>query len=184
MATYNSLTMIRDDLEHIPSYSFPEGFSLRLFEGNNDRKVWIETTDGADPFQSINAKTFKSQFKENFSTLRQRMFFVLVDTTPVGSCTAWYDENYHRPELGRIHWLSILPNYQGRGLAKATLSHVLTHMITLGITAGYLVIDSRRIPAISLYLSFGFKPWEQKAEDPAHWAEVNPYLKPPRVTGR
>ena len=55
-----------------------------------------------------------------------------------------------------MHWVAILPAYQGRGLAKPLLAQVMQTMAVLGHRQVYLTTQRFRRAAIGLYTSFGF----------------------------
>jgi GNAT superfamily N-acetyltransferase len=81
---------------------------------------------------------------------------------------------------GRVHWMAILPEFQGRGLGKALLSTICHRLRELGHERAYLHTSAARIPAIKLYLKFGFEPMIRNAEERAVWKEVLAGL--PRVS--
>ncbi len=68
-----------------------------------------------------------------------------------------------------MHWLAVLPQYQGRGLGKVLLSAVCQRLRALGHTATYLCTANVRERAIQLYFKFGFVPFIENDEQRAAW---------------
>ena len=58
---------------------------------------------------------------------------------------------------GRIHWVGIIPAFQGQGLSKPLLSAALARL-TLDYRRAYLTTETTSYREINLYLSFGFMP--------------------------
>src|SRR5207248_4802613 len=76
----------------------------------------------------------------------------------IGTGTAWFNDNFEGKSFGRVHWLAILPEFQGRGLGKPLLTAICSRLRDLGHERAYLTTSTQRIPAIRLYLRFGFVP--------------------------
>jgi len=95
----------------------------------------------------------------------------------IGTATAWFNNDYYGQPYGQLHWVAIVPEAQGQGLAKPLLSIVLNRMAELGHTRCYLGTSTARIPAINLYCKFGFVPHVRNADDLAVWREMRPLVK-------
>ena len=144
-------------MNNIPAYSLPENYSIRPYRAG-DEASWVELQKCADKFNKIDIELFRKSFGRNENILSQRMFFLLApDKKIIGTAAAWFDNDYHGEKYGRIHWVAIHPDYQGKGLSKPLLSTVCQKLIQLGHEKCYLTTSSARIPAIKLYLKFGFK---------------------------
>jgi ribosomal protein S18 acetylase RimI-like enzyme len=78
---------------------------------------------------------------------------------------------------GRVHWVAILPAFQGRGLAKPLLTAVCLRLRELGHTSAYLSTSAARIPALNLYRQFGFAPVIRDEMERAVWQEIELYLR-------
>ena len=63
-----------------------------------------------------------------------------------GTTTAWYNEDYRGLPFGRVHWVAIVPEMQGRGLAKPIMSAVCHRLRELGHGRAYLTTTTVRIP--------------------------------------
>ena len=170
------ITMIRPDMDGIPVYPIPEDYSIRLYRAG-DKVSWVELQSYADKFNKIDIELFHKSFGHDENSLSQRMFFLLSpDKEIIGTAAAWFDNDYHGEKYGRIHWVAIHPNYQGKGLSKPLLSMVCQKLIQLGHDKCYLTTSSARIPAINLYFKFGFKAEIISPEDETVWKDIKRIL--------
>jgi ribosomal protein S18 acetylase RimI-like enzyme len=112
--------------------------------------------------------------------LSQRVLF-LVDPSgsDIGSIIAWNDAELDGRDRGRIHWVAIVAEAQGRGLSKPMMSAACDALRKLGYTEAYLVTYTGLVPAINLYLAFGFKPHARNEAEREAWRTVAPHLKVP-----
>ena len=143
-------------MDGIPVYSLPEGYSIRAYTPG-DENSWVELQKSADKFNKIDLELFHKSFGYDADILAQRMLFMLDSGKKIiGTATAWFDNDYHGEKYGRIHWVAIHPDYQGKGLSKPLMSAACEKLVELGHNKAYLTTSSARIPAINLYLKFGF----------------------------
>jgi GNAT superfamily N-acetyltransferase len=170
--------MIRDHLGDIPQVPFPEGFDIRpmrLDEGG----LWTDIWRDAEPYADIDPQLFHRQFGQDLQATQWRSFIV---TNPrgiaVATISAWYHRSFKERDYGQIHWVAVRQAYWGRGLGKAMLTHALNRMAQWHNRA-FLGTQTRRIPAIKIYLDFGFVPDldTQRAKDA--WREVKAQLDHP-----
>ena len=75
--------------------------------------------------------------------------------------------------------MAILPPWQGQGLARPLLSAVCTRLASLGHRRALLRTSTARIPAINLYLHFGFQPVITTPADRDAWRSVMALVKYP-----
>ena len=86
------------------------------------------------------------------------LFIETTEGETIGTTTAWYgDLNGDGKTRGRIHWVGVVPEYQGRGLSKPMLTKAME------IMAGkhdefYLTSQTTSWQAVNMYLNFGFEP--------------------------
>ena len=73
---------------------------------------------------------------------------------------------------GRVHWMAIRPEFQGRGLGRALLTVICRRLRELGHERAYLHTSAARLAAIRLYLGFGFEPVLRNAEEETVWKAV------------
>jgi GNAT superfamily N-acetyltransferase len=174
-----SVHMIRDSLDDIPDYPLPSGYSAHWHQPGNGG-LWVDVQSRAEGYLEITAKLFVEQFGSDPRPLAERQCF-LCDARgrAIGTATAWFDDDYCGQPYGQLHWVAIVPEAQGQGLAKPLLSIVLTRMADLGHTRCYLGTSTARIPAINLYRKFGFVPHVRNADELAVWREMQPLVKTP-----
>jgi len=178
------LRMHRSTLESLPAAPLPEGFCFRTYEPGrsnqpDDRGIWVQLYRAAERYVEITPALFEREFYGDEAALEQRMLFLCRSNgTAVGTSTAWYDDIAQRAEAGRVHWVAIHPDFQGRGLGRCLLAETLGVLRRLGHTSAYLMTSSARLPALSLYLSFGFTPQIESAEQYKAWQQLIPLLRP------
>jgi GNAT superfamily N-acetyltransferase len=166
------LTMVRGDLDGIPAYPLPHGYAIRPYV-SGDERAWVEIQSAADAYNVITPALFRREYGDDPEELARRLC-MLVDAggAPIGSAAAWFGERGGEPPWGRVHWVAIHPAHQGRGLAKPMLSRVCATLRDVGHDRAYLTTGTARVPAIALYLHFGFVPSIGGPEDEAAWGEL------------
>jgi GNAT superfamily N-acetyltransferase len=164
--------MTRANLDGLPAFAIPDGFSLRWYRPG-DEAHWLRIHRAADHFNHFTPKLFRTQFglDEELLRLRQCYLFTLAGEV-IGTGTAWFNDNFEGARWGRVHWMAIVPGFQGRGLGKALLSTICLRLRELGHERAHLATSTARVPAIGLYWKFGFEPVIQSAVEEAAWNEV------------
>lgn len=166
------LSMIRSHLRGLPKHSVPPPFRTRWYRPG-DEAAWVNVWRRADPALDLSVRTFEKEFGREADALAQRQCFLCDgDDVPIGTATAWYDSNYHGAVYGRIHWVAVVPEMQGRGLGKAVLSAACDRLIELGHDRAYLLTESPRLRAIRMYLDFGFVPQVRSPEERDAWRAI------------
>ena len=167
-----SVTMVRSDLQDLPRHAVPDGFAIRPY-APGDELSWVRIQSAADAYNVIVADLFRAQFGDDTLELGRRLF-MLEDAagTAIGTAAAWFGGARRGPAVGRVHWVAIHPAHQGRGLAKPLLSRVCHALRALGHESAYLTTSTARVPAIALYLSFGFVPEIAGPHEAAAWAAL------------
>jgi len=116
------IVMVRDNLENIPQHKMPDGFSIRNFRAG-EGSVWARVGAAAGTLASVEIaqNRFNEEFAGPVADMESRCFFVVHDESAevVGTAMAWYAPEFVPGEnYGRVHWVSIIPEFQGKGLAK------------------------------------------------------------------
>jgi GNAT superfamily N-acetyltransferase len=168
------LTMLHEhvSVDGIPSFVCPEGFRIRTFvPGDDEAWVRIETAAGAFPDEPAARRHFATEFGSIQERLPGRMLFLEHEAAgPIGTTTAWDGEFAGEPR-GRIHWVGIVPAFQGRGLSKPLMSAALMRLAR-DYRRAYLTTETTSYRGINLYLGFGFVPWVASDRDRQGWAIV------------
>ena len=168
----SQVKMVRPHLNDILEFSLPPGFSLRFYQAG-DEENWFRIQSEADLHSDISRQLFVKDFGSNLDLLRERQFFLLDDKeNPIGTATAWFNHNFEGASYGRIHWVAIIPLFQGRGLAKPLMSAVCQRLKELGHERAYLSTAIERLPAIKLYLRFGFLPLIRNHKETQAWEKI------------
>jgi len=90
----------------------------------------------------------------------------------IGTASAWFDDNFDGGRIGRVHWVALLPQYQGRKLSKPLMAAVCRRLRELGHDQAYLTTLAARQAAIQLYLRFGFAPLIRNEIERAVWRQI------------
>jgi len=171
-----NIMMVRAVLDGVPSCPLPEGFSIRRYRPG-DEKVWTRIWTAAELFGSVGPETFAREFGDRADLLPERQLY-LCDAAghEVGTAAAWFGRSDIDPEAGLVHWVAVVPEMQGRGLAKPLMSAVLVRLRELGYRRAYLITQEARVAAVNLYLRFGFLPEVRDEAEGAAWRRVRERL--------
>jgi ribosomal protein S18 acetylase RimI-like enzyme len=165
--------MIRKNLEQIPEFELPDGFSLRQYRPG-DEENWLRIHLVADRLQPITPELYVREFGSDRARLSERQYFLLAPNgQAIGTATAWFKDNFEGRRFGRVHWVAIVPEYQGRGLAKPLMSTICRRLQELGHDCAYLTTSTARLPAINLYRRFGFEPLIRTPEEADIWKRLD-----------
>lgn len=164
--------MMRANLDNLPEFALPTGFSLRWYQPG-DEAHWLRIHLAADHFNKITPELFQKLFGSDEKNLRDRQCYLLDPRgEAIGTGTAWFNDNFEGARWGRVHWMAIVPEFQGRGLGKCLLGAVCRRLRELGHEQAYLSTSTARVPAIRLYWKFGFEPLIRSPEDECLWREI------------
>lgn len=140
----------------------PEGLSLRFWEpGLEEHWGMVHMAAGQLNTMEKALRIFNQEFAPYPDELKKRMFFLYDDATgrPLATMTLWFGNDLGRPTQ-RLHWLSCVPDYQGRGLGKLMmeLSLHLYHELNCTDTL-YLTTQTTSYVAINIYKKYGFEAY-------------------------
>jgi ribosomal protein S18 acetylase RimI-like enzyme len=171
------IAMIHHNLALVPHVDLPAGYSIRNYHAR-DLPIWLAVQHASDPYYVATAEVFHESMPGADSYLAERVLFVLdAQGREVGSAVAWSDAELHGREIGHVHWVAIVSEAQGKGLAKPMMSAVCARMQQLGFAEAYLETNTRRLPAVNLYLRLGFVPYIRNEAEHAGWQTIAPLLK-------
>ena len=174
---YIDLTMVRDHLDHIPTFACPAGYVIRTFRpGDAEHWARVEALAGEFPSQEEALRDFHEEFDPRMSELEDRCFLLLdTEGTPIGTAMAW-DGEFAGGLRGRVHWVGIVPAHQGKGLAKPLLSTVLQRLAR-DHRAAFLTTQTTSYRAVNLYLNLGFVPYLTDGSDREGWRLMEDVLR-------
>jgi mycothiol synthase len=153
----------------------PEGVRLRPFAPQRDARRWL----------ALNAKAFAAlpdQGGWTSADLERRMAepwfdpagFLLAEDADgrlVGfhwtkvhghgaSADPTEDGHSHHEPIGEVYVVGVDPDARGSGLGRALTLAGLHHLRGCGLASALLFVDADNAPAIALYRSLGFAPWD------------------------
>lgn len=170
------ISLLLSDLSAIPPIRIPPGYhSATLSPGHEMDFVQVMR-------RSLAAEADMAWFCRTFSDdpdyTADNLLLIYEDTKPVAAAAAWQVLSGAK-KTGLVHMLGVDRNYQGRGLGRVMLLLVLHRLKERGFHSVIAAAEDVRIPAISLYLSLGFKPQYRNRMDELRWKRV---LQQKRVT--
>ncbi|HNT33496.1 MAG TPA: GNAT family N-acetyltransferase [bacterium] len=175
------LRMILKNLEGVPQHPLPEGFSLRFYKPA-DEQTWVNIHKAADSTIEYSVDLFRKEFPGESALLEERQYYLCDKIgTPIGTATAWFHSDYFGLDYGLVHWVAIVPEYQGKGLSKPLMSAVCMRLKELGHSRARLATSTARLPAVNLYLKLGFVPDIQNEKDVTAWRFVMSQLHRDRL---
>jgi GNAT superfamily N-acetyltransferase len=170
--------MVRENLDDIPDYTLPAGYSIRWYQPGYE-ECWQRIQSLADVYTKVTPGLFEEEFGTDAHVLSERQCFLCDSKNNViGTASAWFD-NHRGQSFGRVHWVAILPENQGKGLAKPLLTTACNRLKSLGHSRTYLTTQAGRIPAINLYAKFGFAPMIGSNRDREVWERIQKHVKYP-----
>jgi GNAT superfamily N-acetyltransferase len=181
---YFPLKMALDDLSRPGRRELPAGYGLSLYRPG-DENAWVTIERAAGEFLSDDKALarFEQEFGPHLDEMRERCLFLHApDGRPIGTTTAWYGEHGGRT-IGRLHWVAIVPAFQGRGLAKPLVSAALALMRRWHASA-YLTTQTPSWIAVKVYLDLGFVPVRERSDADEAWALVARLLDRPALARR
>src|SRR5438309_1776444 len=163
------LSLFRADLEDILEFELPANYTIRWYRPG-DELHWLNIHKEADQYNAITPELFTQQFGSDPGVLEQRQCYLVNEChAPIGTASAWFDDQFEGGPIGRVHWLALLPAYQGHGLSKPLMTAVCRRLRELGHTSAYLSTSSSRSSAIRLYLKFRFLPMIRNEREKEIW---------------
>jgi GNAT superfamily N-acetyltransferase len=175
---YIDVRMTRENLENIPKFTLWDGYAIRWYQPG-DEMAWQKIQSLADRYDEVTADLFQEEFGTDAKLLSKRQCFLCDgDNNAIGTASAWFGDQ-NGPSLGRIHWVAIIPEHQGKGLAKPLLAVVCDRLKGLGHCKTFLTTQTCRVPAINLYAKFGFVPVIESDADRQIWKELAEHVKYP-----
>jgi GNAT superfamily N-acetyltransferase len=176
------LVMVLDDLSHLPYFPPPPGLSFRGFQ-DGDAELWacIETSAGEFAGQNRAIEHFHGEFGRHGEELLERCLFVETEAgEAVGTAMAWYGAPPSGGLAGRLHWVGIRKEYQGRGIGRSLVSRAMALLATLHDRA-YLTTQRSSLAAIKIYLDFGFRPFITERLQEEAWTHISRKLGVPNL---
>ena len=179
---YIPVIMVTDDLTKIPVYGLPDGFHAKTYR-KGDEYEWSLIEQSVGEFKNTEdaLKHFSIEFGPFLDEFQDRCFFIEADNgKKIATATAWYNDNFLGKCYGRLHWVAVIPEYQGKKLGKP-LVHLTMKRMEMFHDRVYLTTQTTSQRAVSLYLDFGFVPFVEDAESLRGWRILAKQLRHPKL---
>lgn len=170
------VAMLRPDMNDLPDPPRPEGIRIRPFRPG-DIETWcrIECLAGEFADEMAARARFWKDFSGREPWLETHCLFAVNDVgEAVGTATA-QEAQWAGRTIGRLGWVAVVPEFQGRGVGRWIVSQALRR-IAAEHDAVCLTTQTTSITAVSLYLSFGFRPCPHTPDDEEAWALLSQAL--------
>lgn len=158
--------LLERDLDALPGLPLPDGYHF-VFYQHGDRDAWIDIEKSAKEFTACEKglESWNRYYGGQEDLLLNRMVFVEnAEGEKVATATAYYDiTGRDKSGSGWLHWVAVRREYQGKGLAKPLITHVLDIMRGLGYTHAKIPTQTTTWLACRIYLDLGFVPLPQNA---------------------
>ncbi len=171
------VSMILDFENYIPAIlpKSNDSFLIRHFENEQlDKQNWVDILLECDEVKDSNEgdHRFSQLSLEGVEKLFSQMFFAIDSKSneTIGTISAWHGE-FENVFMGRIHWLSVRPQFQNVGVASSLLSTALA-LLSKSFDKVYLNTSNKNLIAIKLYIKFGFKPVISNKADEMIWDSI------------
>lgn len=165
------ISMFHSNLNDAPTFDLPNDYTMRPYQ-TGDIRHWLDFHILLFDKGHITEDLFWREFGRDEKRLAQRQFYMVHDNTVMGSISAWFGSEERDTHLGRIHWVVLREDYRGKGLSKPLLSYACHKLKQLDHKQAYLTTDTDLLPAINLYLQFGFQPEINSEHDKRAWDNV------------
>lgn len=145
--------------------------------------IWAQIQVDVGAFANIDhaLERFNTEFSRHIDEFEKRCIFLVEKSTDrvIGTTTAWYHPD-RDDDRGRIHWVAIIPEFQGRKLAKPMLSEAM-RILSLSHTRVHLWSKDSAQKAINMYLDYGFVPANVSERFDEAWAGLAAALDHPAL---
>jgi len=173
--------MVWDKKEDYPKYALPTGYSFKYYQ-EGDEYSWAEmqyTNGQVDSYEEA-LECFNTEFKTRVEETKEKMVFVISPSGQKVATASLWDGRHFGEKNPRIHWVSVIDEEQGRGLAKALMTKLMDqHLKSTDGKLLYLTSQTWSYKALNIYKQFGFAPY--KGQKPVNWkANEDEFIKQTR----
>jgi mycothiol synthase len=158
------LTLVKSNLEALPTPEFPEGFTLRSVQGKQDEQAWVNLYNESFIDHWDHHDLTLSSFQDWQQDPNYQPEFDLVAIAPDGTFAALCQSSLqtslpHGSTTGWIRWLGTHRGFRRMGLGRAMLLATLKRLYAAGATSIKLGVDADNTTgATRLYDAMGFHP--------------------------
>lgn len=168
----SQLQMRLDLLDEIPDLPPPESSLIRkILDGDEDD--WCAVVNGQ--IGDWSASDFAPRMIGDPRFDSMVIFLLVVDGRAVATATAGHVTT-DAPDIGYVHMVACLPDFQRRGFGRAVTLAVLHYLRDTGCRSAYLHTDDWRGAAIRTYWLLGFRPLIADNDHHGRWVAVQSAL--------
>ena len=160
------LIMRNPDITELPPLLLPDGFTVfHHTEGCGMEAVWEDIIESA----------FGTRFSFSFLLKAgdyhpSHILYLSENGRPIATASAVEHQSY--PGEGWFRMVGVRSDARGKGAGRKIALAALYALRDRGYTSALLSTDDYRIPAISLYLSLGFRPLFTHESHKERWEAV------------
>lgn len=157
---FHSIIMKSRNDEEFGIPAVPTGFSVRFYE-RGDEKYWAAIQTAVHEFDEYaDALECFGHYLAYENELRRRQIYIIDDRKmlPAATATAWFSE-LDGKEIGVVHALSCLPEYQSLGLGRTAAAYMMKcfHDV-MPCSEIWLDTQTWSYKAVGIYMDMGFIP--------------------------
>jgi len=171
---HTDVRMVLGELEVKRAVPYPKSIRRRAFR-RGDAEVWARIQNQTGVYPMMNADAFRREFASDADVLKERVFFLEHETSgPIATSAGWFDAESSR---GRIHWVAVVPAWQGQGLGTMLVVDTCVLLWALGHSRIFLTTGRENLGAIRLYMRLGFRPDPRDTEEVEAWVRIGKALE-------
>ena len=148
------------------------GFCLRSYQPG-DQDSWVALINTGD----YGSDWDRARFDEYILGPERKEGSRVVERDGVIVAATFASVQPDMEDMGRVDFVTSLPEYRGYGLGRLVCSAVVRYLIDKGYSRVILFTDDWRLPAIGLYLSMGFEPQMTRDDMPGRWEAIRRNLE-------
>ena len=151
----------------LPEEFSPEGFEIRSIR-DSEMKEWGEKLHPACGFSS-KSEAYCADFLKKALPGGIQVAVELATDRLAASASA---QHFDKETPGGLGWVMALPEIRGKKLGAAVVAAAMNFGIKQGLSFMALSTDDFRLPAIGLYLKYGWRPYLYAEDMPGRWRKV------------
>ena len=167
-----SMIITAETAARMPAATPSPGFRLRPYRPG-DEDSWVELINTGD----YGSDWDRAQFDEYILGPERIPGSRVAERDGVIAAATFASVQPNMDDMGRVDFVTSLPEYRGYGLGRLVCSAVVRYLIDRGYSRVILFTDDWRLPAIGLYLSMGFEPQMTREDMPERWEAIRRNLE-------
>ena len=167
-----SMIITAETAARMPATAPATSFDLRSYQ-LGDQDSWVALVNTGD----YGSDWDRARFDEYIRGPERKEGSRVVERDGVIVAATFASVQPDMEDMGRVDFVTSLPEYRGYGLGRLVCSAVIRYLIDRGYSRVILFTDDWRLPAIGLYLSMGFEPQMTREDMPGRWEAIRRNLE-------